>query len=204
LVEMAFPKHRLLGVRIAIAKQNFKGVRKELMKRVCPKMGEHTKYIARKARLALLKMGFPVTPFTPAGHGGIPPSHQAMEPALAKQACQVEQPDPSAQLLPGPAIGGKNVAQAEATPAIGEANLATKCPFAVQVANEMGQGSAQPDCSNAPALRTVPLAPWTFHREQDVCFKATEELGQGAFGKVLGVTLGPHGHAAALKLLSRR
>jgi serine/threonine protein kinase len=67
----------------------------------------------------------------------------------------------------------------------------------------MGQGSAQPDCSNAPVVRTVPLAPWTFHNEQDVCFKVTEELGQGAFGKVLGVTLGPHGNAAALKLLGR-
>ena len=211
---MAFPKHTLLGVRVAIPKQHVKKVRKELLMRERPVRGEGAQELARRAKFELRAMGFPMTPKSsteelpmPAGHGHPSTGHQALELACTKQTCKMEKLVPSAHLPP--AIDEKKSAQHNTTSAIGEKRLAQNCQ--ATLANDMGQSSAQPNCSAAPtsvAMPPRPVGPWTLHSEQGICFRAQEELGQGAFGKVIGGILGlrggrANGQAVALKLLTR-
>ena len=214
---MAFPKHTLLGVRVAIPKQHVKKVRKELLMRVRPVRGEGAQELARRAKFQLRAMGFPM-PLTPkssteelpmpAGHGNPSTYHQAMELAcLQPNFHQALELVPRAQLPP--AIDEKESPQHNTTSAIGEKRLAQNCQ--ATLANDMGQSSAQPNCSAAPTSVAVPprpVGPWTLYSEQGICFKAEEDLGQGTFGKVIGGTLAlsggwANGQAVALKLLTR-
>ena len=206
---MAFPAQSLLGVRAPIPKQHVNKVRKELRKQVCPLPGEGAHEIARRARAVLRAMGFSLTsPRSqekfprPAGHRCLPARCQALEMARVKQTCNMQQPAPSSH-LPS-AIGEKEAAQHSAPSAIGEERLARSC----QAAPVMNQSSGQPHCSTAPNVGAMsPLAstgaPWTFHNEQDVGFRAREMLGEGTFGKVAGGVFGPSDQAVAVKLLSR-
>ena len=151
---MAFPKHTLLGARVAIPKQHVRKVRKELLMRVRPVRGEGAQDLAMRAEFQLRAMGFPTTPESsteelpmPAGHGNPSTYHQAMELACLQHAShKALMLLPSAQLPP--AIGEKESPQHNTTSAIGEKRLAQNCQ--ATLANDMGQSSAQPNCSAAP------------------------------------------------------
>ena len=172
----------------------------ELNASVRPVPGECPQALAKRAMVALRRMGYPLPPVSPSGHGHAPPHAQVEVPAAIGASGVPKKPV-------RPAIGGQRseviAAQGEEGSAMGDKIDATKCKAALPFVNEVGHGS---HTTNAPAPFD-PLAgtsaPWKFYNEENIPFQASRVLGKGTFGEVVGGFVGPSGQAVAMKVLKR-
>jgi hypothetical protein len=222
----------VLGVRIRVPKRQLKRVQGELLARVRPLPGECTAAVAKRARAASRDMGLQVRPEpscakklkrsssgrgssasaeagqpTPGGQLPAPIGEQsAHQRKIASAFASLHastrsglNPSLRSQPLPGPAIGGTS-----ADPAIGGKHLASQGNAHQTLAlSESGcqqeDGATKTDSDGSMASGLARLV----HHQKKSCFKVTEELGRGSFGKVYGGILEPSGQAVALKLLCR-
>ena len=136
--------------------------------------GESAQELAKRAKVALRGMGFPLPP-TPMHSQEKRPSSPELASTMGVFNDTMEQP-------------------AQQTSAMVEA-LGSKPPAIGGVLSWIA--------SHTGAMPQFKEGPWTFYEESSACFRPKEYLGRGTFGKVLGGVFGPNDQAVAVKLLSR-